>query len=242
MKSKTHKYQKSVDSLELLLIVRGVLILLAILSIAIAMTVTLETLLLFYSVLAIIIAINIFAFLFFRNVDFFKDFSLPKIKVSQIRNLKDWILHLLGGITLTSSNHLRKYPELSVIKIILKKKGEEVYAISLLTAMLSLLYFLVAQFVKSANLSTEKGIVPALLLGFGVLASINQFLMEYRLKKGFYGKNKYEAMDIINFVRKNSGSINFGDRGKPKPLMKREDLEDIKLKIRHSGVVEAPTG
>ena len=67
---------------------------------------------------------------------------------------------------------------------------------------------------------------------YASLLYLNTFLVNFRIKKGFYGGNEFEAREIINFIEENSEKIDFGDGDSPKQLFNEEDLKEIKEEIR----------
>ncbi|MDJ0601039.1 MAG: hypothetical protein QNJ37_19620 [Crocosphaera sp.] len=68
-------------------------------------------------------------------------------------------------------------------------------------------------------------------LTFASLLYLNTFLVKFRIKKGFYGGNEFEAREIINFIEENSENIDFGNGDSPKNLFNEEDLKEMEESI-----------
>ena len=64
---------------------------------------------------------------------------------------------------------------------------------------------------------------------------VNQKILEYRIKKGYYGDNLYEMKEIISFITEHSDKNDFSDGDKLKKVF--PELEENKQKIFSEGVV-----
>ena len=61
--------------------------------------------------------------------------------------------------------------------------------------------------------------VVSILLACLMLTVIEEFVLHYRIKKGLYGNNLFEAKEIVSFVISESDRIDFHDDGHPKKLL-----------------------
>ncbi|MDJ0578823.1 hypothetical protein [Crocosphaera sp.] len=66
---------------------------------------------------------------------------------------------------------------------------------------------------------------------YASLLYLNTLLVNFRIKKGFYGGNEFEAREMINFIEENSENIDFTDGNSPKKLFNEEDLKEIEEEI-----------
>ncbi len=68
---------------------------------------------------------------------------------------------------------------------------------------------------------------------------IDQKLINYRIQKGWYGKNEFEAKEIINYIISHSNKDDFNDSGGLKKVIPLPKIEENKEKIseqNHGGV------
>jgi hypothetical protein len=125
------------------------------------------------------------------------------------------------------------------IKKIVKKEnfpGESIASIMLLKLslenrkimMLILLTFLF-QFIMifKTNIDIYHSAIPIFIV---LLIETKKYLMNYRIKKGYWGTNEYETIETICFILKNSEKIDFSDNdGRPKKLINFKDIEDEEI-------------
>ena len=119
---------------------------------------------------------------------------------------------------------LSKYPKLSIVGIFANKLETKniytAYVLLITTAAYSILGILWEKFELNIYFMLG-GLIYASLL------YLNTFLVKFRIKKGFYGGNEFEAREIINFIEENSENIDFGDGDSPKKLFNEEDLKEM---------------
>jgi len=78
-------------------------------------------------------------------------------------------------------------------------------------------------------------ILPVFLIS---LLELKIYLMNYRIKKGYWGTNEHEAREVIYFILKNSEKIDFtDDDGKPKKLVNLKDLKEEPAFVDDPGVI-----
>lgn len=58
--------------------------------------------------------------------------------------------------------------------------------------------------------STSNGLLLFLAIFFALI-HINQKILEFRIEKGFYGKNEYEAREMVSFLLNHSSKTDFSD-------------------------------
>ncbi|HEY0602148.1 MAG TPA: hypothetical protein VGD58_04510, partial [Herpetosiphonaceae bacterium] len=124
----------------------------------------------------------------------------------------------------------KTYPSVSIINIMLqrKEKSSELIEASLLLSALGLLFV-------SAR---QAGLIVLLVL---ILFIIRINIIKFRIRKGYYGTNEYEAREIIQFILDNSQSIDFTDDGTPKRIVTPEDLEHLQERINeHAPAFPSP--
>ncbi len=68
-------------------------------------------------------------------------------------------------------------------------------------------------------------IIPAILLA---ALYLDQYLIIYRVRKGWYGRNEYEAREIIEYVISHADKDDFNDEGGLKKLMDAPEREEHK--------------
>ncbi len=96
-----------------------------------------------------------------------------------------------------------KYPELSIVGLLLKKKEEESSKLLLAIFTISIIYEALC-FFGYIELNLLSVLIPLFMMYIIVL---NDKIMEYRIRIGRYGINEHEAREIIKFIVSNSNSI-----------------------------------
>jgi hypothetical protein len=59
------------------------------------------------------------------------------------------------------------------------------------------------------------------------LVYLNQHILEYRIKNGYFGNNEYEAREIIQFITEHRDKSDFTSGGKIKDLLPASEVEEI---------------
>ena len=83
-----------------------------------------------------------------------------------------------------------------------------------------------------SHLSLTLNIQPSLeVLGFTLvfilILSVYKFIVDFRVKNGFYGNNEREAREIIQFILEESQNIDFNDNGKLKKIISDDDVKKV---------------
>ena len=60
--------------------------------------------------------------------------------------------------------------------------------------------------------------------------TVNELLLDFRIKNGFYGTNKYECKEILNFIWSESEDLT--DDGKKRKIIDPSDISEIMFDIR----------
>ena len=76
-----------------------------------------------------------------------------------------------------------------------------------------------------------------ILIFIGAL-TLNQKVLDYRIKKGFYGTTAYEVKEIVEFVSEHSDKSDFTDSGQTKKLA--PDSEEMPREVILHGEVVQP--
>jgi len=119
---------------------------------------------------------------------------------------------------------LKKYPGLSIVGIMKQKRAQqsEIALVFLSTFMGS---YVILALIKWTEVNLT---LLAVLIIISTMVLANKVIFEYRVSHGFYGKNKYEAAEIIKFILEESSAIDFYDNDKPKKVISDEDLVKIR--------------
>lgn len=121
-----------------------------------------------------------------------------------------------------------KYLRLSIVGIFKNKLDNKniyaVYLVLIATALYTILGIFWEKF--EINIYFILGTSTYVFLFY-----LNSFLVNFRIRKGFYGGNEFEAREIINFIEQNSDNIDFSDGDSPKKLFNEEDLKEIEKEI-----------
>ena len=72
-----------------------------------------------------------------------------------------------------------------------------------------------------------KSIVIAFIALLFILLFINQKSLEYRIKKGLYGSNEYEAREILSFIINHSDKSNFTDGSGLREIMPAAEPDNV---------------
>jgi hypothetical protein len=75
-----------------------------------------------------------------------------------------------------------------------------------------------------------------LILLFASIVYLNQAIFQYRVKKGFYGTNDYEAREITEFIFINAKHIDFNDGDSVKRISPEAEKETRKSIVPKRGV------
>lgn len=98
------------------------------------------------------------------------------------------------------------------------------------TSLKSQMYLVIALLIHLAytgfSASKVNGFI-VLIIAIGFLAIyMDQKLIEYRVKKGWYGRNRYEAKEIIDFIISHAEKQDFNDNDGLKQVIPNAEHED----------------
>jgi len=107
-----------------------------------------------------------------------------------------------------------KIKSLSIVGLFAIKRSK-----SNVISSLSVLFALIANILISIYLTHSDIVNPLSIIFFIVLLiiAVDEYILFFRIKKGYYGTNKHEAREIINFIISNSNGNDYkGPDGKIK--------------------------
>jgi hypothetical protein len=128
---------------------------------------------------------------------------------------------------ITSTQSVIKYPGLSVIGILSLRKQQKAQ-LAVTVCMVGLVTYCLVAPVAHLPVSFPLAAVLALAAVFSIL---RQGIFDYRVRKRYYGGNAREAREIIRFILDNTEKIDWLDKGRPKPIITDEDLEQIQQSV-----------
>ncbi|RMT95162.1 hypothetical protein ALP39_200071 [Pseudomonas marginalis pv. marginalis] len=115
--------------------------------------------------------------------------------------------------------------------------GEKMKKTSLAQAFLffSLVISLVVSFFVEGYSSSWVAVIVGVLMG---VIHIDHFLIDYRIKNGWYGKNEFESMEIIRFIIAHANKDDFNDSGGLKRVIPLPDIGEVEqFESKYGGVV-----
>lgn len=186
------------------------------------------------NVLRIILLLTLLILFTFTFINFNSRYSniLLNIPITVIVTLltADLLIDFLNKISRNNkiSIKLSRYPKLSIVGIFRNKLEDKKINSYYFVLTATLIYSIVAIFSK--NLESNIYFILGCLI-YASLLYLNTFLVNFRIKKGFYGGNEFEAREIIHFIEENSENIDFSDGNTPKKLFNEEDLKEIEEEI-----------
>lgn len=135
-------------------------------------------------------------------------------------------LILLLYIGLSSQPSVRKikeqYPTLSIVGIISRKRSQQKMKVLLLLSLGLFVYVGFSYFTSSISIG-----IMIFFLFIMLSIIVKQQVFKYRIYKGFYGNNKREAREIIEFLLNHRDKVDFDDKGKPKRLITETDMKEL---------------
>ena len=120
----------------------------------------------------------------------------------------------------------------TIVGIMLGKKiSKYTKAFTCLFAGLALHMILVLLNLQQVNLT----LIGILLLFISAL-SLNQKMLEYRIKRGYYGTNGYEVKEIVQFIQEHSDKTDFIDKNGTKKLLPAPEERIVKEEVVYGEV------
>ena len=102
---------------------------------------------------------------------------------------------------------------------------------SSMSQIILLIVFLINLIISFFLESSVSSFVIA-IVAIGLLAiHIDHKLIEYRIKSGWYGKNEFETIEMIDFILSHADKNDFNDQGGLKKIISIQDLSDKKTHV-----------
>jgi hypothetical protein len=117
---------------------------------------------------------------------------------------------------------LKVYRRLSIAGIMLLKRKKDTFR-NIITIYSGLIIYLLYSY-------TAKDIdyrIASCFIFISCCLLIYENIVNYRIKKGYYGNNERESREIIAFILENYTKIDFTDGGKKKSIFSDDDLEKV---------------
>ncbi|MCZ2459169.1 MAG: hypothetical protein LC128_06045 [Chitinophagales bacterium] len=157
------------------------------------------------------------------------DSSYSKIKSRYTKVLNAGLIDSVRQKTAKSVSK-NEVEETTIIGMMIGKKIKKDTRAYILLFTGLVIYLLLGLFTAQPNL------LGLMFFALAILAlQTNQKVTEYRIRKGFYGTNYYEAREIIQFVVENSDE-NFYSGGKIKKLMPEPEVLQEEARCVEGGV------
>lgn len=178
-----------------------------------------------------IIFIFVFDFLFALLIYFYEKKYYKKYNIKKRRNsILTYGLNLFSiGISCDDK---------VLVNILLKSKIKKIgksFIILLLVFICSVVFSSFGYFDV-----IETNLIYILLLSIFVLFQIEKYLLFFRIKKGYYGKNKFEILKIASFIYSHKNINDFtNSNGKRKQVLKNQEIrKKYKLKFGKEGLIK----
>lgn len=126
-------------------------------------------------------------------------------------------------LSLDSLKDASKAKTNTIVGMMLKEKLDGSNKSCLLIIVALVVYSLIAMF----NLIPLHFSAFAISLGLLGAIYLDQYLIVYRVKKGWYGRNEYEAREIINYIIAHANPEDFNDEGGLKTLMAKSERKQL---------------
>jgi len=117
----------------------------------------------------------------------------------------------------------QQYPYLSIVAIFFKRKLESSKKLVLILSAVSLNYYIFAWIV---SIPMDENIL-LVWIGICSLLLLKLYILSFRIKHGYYGNNRKETIEIINFIISQSENIDFTDGDGLKKIFSKEDLKEF---------------
>jgi hypothetical protein len=130
---------------------------------------------------------------------------------------------------------LEAYPEKSIVGILLNKFNKTTI-LSQTIMSISIAIILIMEFIFRIKIGYDYMIILLIVL---TIIKINENLIIYRIRKNYYGMNRHEIIEIVEFIKENSNKIDFMDKGNPKDLFDDNDAECSLLKEQLTNIIGA---
>lgn len=112
----------------------------------------------------------------------------------------------------------------TIVGLMLGEKAENSSRSQLYLGVALAISFAFSIFLDSSMNDVAFIFISLLFLGI----QVDQKLIEYRIKHGWYGKNKFETLEIINFILSHANKDDFNDSGGLKKVIPEPELQGAK--------------
>ncbi|MBT0111952.1 hypothetical protein [Vibrio alginolyticus] len=123
----------------------------------------------------------------------------------------------------------------TVVGMMLKERAIKANKISLLLVA-TIIVYLIFSTMSVIEFSWLAILFPCTLL---LALHADQYLITYRIRKGLYGRNEYEAREIIEYILSHADKDDFNDEGGLKKLMDEPERGEDKVAEDLKGWVKA---
>ncbi|OOQ70158.1 hypothetical protein C1S86_11370 [Vibrio parahaemolyticus] len=138
-------------------------------------------------------------------------------------------------LSLESALDAKKKQTNTVVGMMLKERTNKANKSSLLL-IAAIIVYLALSSITSIEFSWLVILIPSVLL-FAFQA--DQYLITYRIRKGWYGRNEYEAREIIQYILAHADKDDFNDEGGLKKLMDAPEHIEEKATTDQKGWINA---
>lgn len=111
----------------------------------------------------------------------------------------------------------------TVIGLMMIRKEKQTFLAYIFLIASLLVYIALSQLL---NLSVRTDLT-LLVLGLLLALFVNQKVLEYRIKKGFYGTNEFEAREVLKFILEHADKSSFSDGQGLKDIMPTPEPNDM---------------
>lgn len=147
-----------------------------------------------------------------------------------------------------SSNQPLKETETETVTELFVSEMDSKYSTYSLIALIFLLAYGVALVAISGATTSPLSTSPApnnsasqwvsiLTVVYVTILGIDYWTLSYRVKNGYFGQSKAEALELIKFIKSHADKDNFNDSDGPKKIFRRRKLEDESKEDVKEGVV-----
>ena len=109
----------------------------------------------------------------------------------------------------------------TIVGLMLGEKAERSFRSQLYLGVALVTSFVFSIFLDSSMNNFALIFISLLFLGI----QVDQKLIEYRIRNGWYGKNEFETREIINFIISHANKDDFNDSGGLKKVIPEPDLQ-----------------
>lgn len=118
----------------------------------------------------------------------------------------------------------KEYPKLSILSIYRNISSQKLFLTQISVGISIVIYVLVSNLLN-LNISLYIVLIP---FSYVILVTFYEYLVSYRIKRGFYLTNEWETRNLVDFILSNANSIDFNDPGgKRKQILSNQEIEGL---------------